>query len=103
MTISSPVWGLRPRRSRFWRITKVPKPVICTFLATAEAVLDGVEDDLDEPRCLAVGDPSMPLVDNAGDVGLRHGECVVSALLDDRDENYLLTGYLRLRFQALYE
>src|SRR5262245_41424333 len=31
ISISSPVWGLRPRRSRFWRITNVPKPVIWTF------------------------------------------------------------------------
>ena len=31
ITISSPVWGLRPLRGRFSLITKLPKPEILTF------------------------------------------------------------------------
>ena len=39
MTISSPVCGLRPRRSRFWRTRKVPKPVIWTFSPSPKCLL----------------------------------------------------------------
>src|SRR6266568_7346922 len=43
------------------------------LLAVSQAVLDGVEDDLHQPRRLPVRQAPMPLIDDARDVRLRHG------------------------------
>src|SRR6185295_9057046 len=42
------------------------------LLSVAEAVLDRIEDDLDQPSRLTIGQASMPLIDDARDVRLRH-------------------------------
>src|SRR5882762_981219 len=43
------------------------------LLTVSEAILDRVEDDLDQPGRLTVGQTSMPLIDDARNVRLRHG------------------------------
>src|SRR5712692_9894049 len=43
------------------------------LLTVSEAILDRVEDDLDQPGRLTIGQASMPLIDDARNVRLRHG------------------------------
>src|SRR5207245_10426572 len=50
-----------------------PEPRDLDLLSVAELALDGVEDDLDQPRGLPVGNASVALVHDPGDVGLGHG------------------------------
>src|SRR5205809_5058669 len=43
------------------------------LLTVSEAILDRVEDDLDQPGRLTVGQASVPLIDDARNIRLRHG------------------------------
>ena len=66
MSISSPVWGLRPRRSRFWRITNVPKPVIWSVVLASSRCQAAF------PLARAMTDRAAPQQDG-DDIVLRPG------------------------------
>ena len=99
ITISSPVWGLRPRRSRFWRTTNVPKPVIWTFSPSPSRPLIESKMISTSRAASRFEMPAVALVDDPGDVGLGHrGPAHASSR-----RKLVLTATYGLRVQGLYE
>ena len=69
-----------------------PEPGDLDLFPVAQLVLDRIEDDLDQPRGLPIGDPAVALVDYPGDVGLGHS-------IPEPTENLDFTGTYAENFE----